>query len=34
MKGEKEKEIFLNGEVQEIKKVSGFVTFPAVGAPI
>jgi hypothetical protein len=24
MKGEKEKEIFLNGEVSELKKVSGF----------
>lgn len=25
-KGEKEKEVFLNGEVQELKKVPGFTT--------
>jgi hypothetical protein len=25
LKGEKEKEVFLNGEVQEVKKVPGYV---------
>lgn len=33
-KGEKEKEIFLNGEVQEIKKVPGFTSIGPNGIPI
>lgn len=32
--GEKEKEVFLNGEVQEIKKVGGYVTIGPNGQPV